>query len=76
MDEKEKRLSDYDQSGQLWIVEMVGAFIRMIFNGFKKDYQFYYQVTYQKRNLWIGYISYILFIFLIVFLSVFFLSHK
>jgi uncharacterized BrkB/YihY/UPF0761 family membrane protein len=57
---KEKRLSDYDNSGELGVTEMFGAIFFMLFNGFKKDYNYYYQVKYQKRNIYIGYILKIL----------------
>lgn len=58
---KEKRLSDYDTSGNLGVTEMFGAIFFMIISGFKNDYNFYYQVKYQKRNIWTGYLLTILF---------------
>jgi Kef-type K+ transport system membrane component KefB len=73
-DKKEKRLSDYDNTGQLGVTEMFGAIFFMLIGGLKKDYNYYYQVKYQKRNIRIGYIlsvaitlifSYSIYLFLI-----------
>lgn len=58
---KEKRLSDYDTSGKLGVTEMFGAIFFMVCNGLKKDYNHYYQVKYQKRNIRAGYLLGILF---------------
>ena len=57
MSKKQKRLSDYDNSGHLGVVEMFGAIIFMLIGGFRKGYEHYYQVKYQKRNIWTGYLS-------------------
>jgi len=53
--EKEKRISDYDNSGHLGVTEMFGAITYMLFGGLKKSYEYYYQVKYQKRNTLVGY---------------------
>jgi len=53
---KEKRLSDYEHSGQLGVTEMFGAIFFMVISGLKKDYKDCYQVKYQKRNIFTGYI--------------------
>jgi hypothetical protein len=55
MKKKEKRLSDYDNSGDLGVTEMFGAITFMLLGGFKKDYNYYYQIKFQKRNVWTGY---------------------
>lgn len=68
MEKKEKRLSNYDNSGQLGITEMFGAITFMLLGGFKKKYKYYYQVKFQKRNIWIGYFMTIIFVVLSVFL--------
>ena len=66
MKQKDKRrLSDYDTSGKLSVTEMFGAIFFMVFNGLKKDYNHYYQVKYQKRNIRAGYLlGALLFLFL------------
>ena len=66
MSKKQKRLSDYDNSGQLGVTEMFGAIIFMLIGGLKKDYKYYHQVKYQKRNIRVGYLFGI-----IIFLSIF-----
>ncbi len=65
-DNKEKRIADYDSSGNLGVTEMFGAIIFMLISGLKKDYNYYHQVKFQKRNIWTGYI-----ISIILFLSFF-----
>ena len=59
---KENRLSDYDTSGNLGVTEMFGAIFFMIINRFKKDYNYFYQVKFQKRNIRAGYLLSILFV--------------
>ena len=58
---KSKRLSDYDSSGHLGVTEMCGAIIFMFLGGLKNDYNYYYHVKYQKRNILLAYLLYILF---------------
>ena len=56
MNKKEKRLSDYENSGQLGVTEMIGAIFFMLLGGCKRKYKYYYDVRYQKRNIITGYI--------------------
>ena len=65
--EKEKRLSDYDDTGQLGVTEMFGAITYMLFGGLKKSYEHYYQVKYQKRNTLVGYFMSIIIVGLLVY---------
>ena len=55
-DKKAKRISNYDNSGNLGLTEMFGAIIFMLIGGLKRKYNYYNQVKYQKRNIWTGYI--------------------
>jgi len=66
MKKTEKRLSDYDNSGQLGVTEMIGAIIFMLFGGLKKPYKHYHRVKYQKRNIIVGYLFGII-VFLLIF---------
>jgi len=66
--EKEKRLSDYDNTGQLGVTEMFGAITCMLLGGLKKSYEHYYQVKYQKRNTLVGYFMSIIIVGLLVYI--------
>ena len=52
---KEKRLSDYDNSGNLGVTEMFGAIFYMLLGGVEKKYDYYYQVKFQRKNIITGY---------------------
>lgn len=67
MKKKEKRLSNYDNSGQLGVTEMFGAITFMLLSGLKNNYKYYYQVKFQKRNIWVGYFMTIIFVVLFIF---------
>lgn len=67
MKKKEKRLSNYDNSGQLGVTEMFGAITFMLLGGLKNNYKYYYQVKFQKRNIWVGYFMTIIFVVLFIF---------
>lgn len=67
MKKKEKRLSNYDNSGQLGVTEMFGAITFMLLSGLKNNYKYYYQVKFQKRNIWVGYFMTIIFVVLFTF---------
>jgi hypothetical protein len=71
MNKKQKRISDYDNSGHIGVTETLGAITYMVFGGLKKEYKFYYQVMYQKRNTRVGYLMSII---LISFLTYFIIS--
>lgn len=71
MKQKEKkRISDFDSSGHLGVTEMFGAIFFMLMGGLKKDYNHYYQIEYQKRNILAGYFlgifAFVLFILILV----------
>jgi len=70
MEEEQKRLSDYDNSGHLGVTEMLGAITYMVFGGLKKDYKYYYQVKYQKRNTLMGYFMSIILVVLISYIGI------
>lgn len=71
---EKKRLSDYDNSGNLGVTEMFGAIFYMLLGGLKKKYEHYYQVKFQRKNIITGYCitlfvvfgSIVLFYFLLV----------
>lgn len=68
MKKKRKRIADYDTTGELGVTEMFGAIFFMIVGGMKKDYKYYHQVKFQKRNIWTGYILKIILLFIGIFL--------
>jgi len=70
MNKKEKRISDYDNSGQLGVTEMFGAITYMLFGGIKKSYEHYYQVKYQKRNTLVGYFMSIIIVGLLSYVAI------
>lgn len=65
--EEGKRLSDYDNTGQLGVTEMFGAITHMLLGGVKKPYKYYYQAKYQKRNTIVGYFMTIIFVGFLVY---------
>ena len=56
MSKKQKRIADYDTTGNLGVTEMFGAIIFMLIGGLKNNYEHYHQEKFQKRNIWTGYI--------------------
>ncbi|CAL2078841.1 conserved protein of unknown function [Tenacibaculum sp. 190524A02b] len=53
--EKKKRISDYDTTGELGFIEMLGAIFYMLLGGLKKSYEHYHQMKFQKKNIITGY---------------------
>ncbi|WP_420551354.1 hypothetical protein [Tenacibaculum aiptasiae] len=53
--QKEKRISDYDTTGELGFNEMIGAIFYMLLGGLTKDYKYYHQLKFQKKNIITGY---------------------
>ncbi|KAB1155255.1 hypothetical protein F7018_12315 [Tenacibaculum aiptasiae] len=53
--QKEKRISDYDTTGELGFNEMIGAIFYMFLGRLTKDYKYYHQLKFQKKNIITGY---------------------
>ncbi|WP_299103939.1 hypothetical protein [uncultured Tenacibaculum sp.] len=52
---KEKRISDYDTTGQLGFNEMLGAIFYQVLDRCKKEYNHYHQLKFQRKNIITGY---------------------
>lgn len=66
---KEKRISDYDTTGQLGFNEMLGAIFYQALDGYKKEYNHYHQLKFQRKNLITGYFLSIILTFGFVFIA-------
>ena len=72
--EKEKRISDYDTSGDLGVTEMFGAIFYMLLGGLKKKHEHYYQVKFQRKNIITGYFLTLFIVFGLIALFFFLLA--
>ena len=72
---KKKRIADYDTTGNLGVTEMFGAIFFMLIGGVKKSYNYYHQVKYQKRNIWVGYVLKIVFLLIGISLFLYFTNN-
>lgn len=71
---KEKRISSYDTTGEIGFKEMLGAIFFMALGGFKKKYEHYYQIKYQRKNIIVGYFLSLIIVFGAIALTFYFLS--
>jgi len=74
MGKKQKRLSDYDSSGRFGVTEMFGAIIFMLIGGFRRKYDYYYQVKYQKRNIWTGYLAGVVLVIVVIITAILYIE--
>lgn len=72
--QKEKRIPNYDTTGELGFDEMFGAVFHMLLGRLKRKYEYYHQVKFQSKNIITGYLLKLFFIFGSITLLYFLLS--
>ena len=60
---KEKRISNYDTTGELGFDEMFGAIFYMLLGRLKREYEYYHQIEFQRKNIITGYLLKLFFVF-------------
>ncbi|WP_237274920.1 hypothetical protein [Tenacibaculum ovolyticum] len=60
---KEKRISNYDTTGELGFDEMLGAIFYMLLGALKRKYEYYHQIEFQRKNIITGYLLKVFFVF-------------